>query len=61
MSRLRKENPRYNVISMRISEEERRHLEEILIKSRTNVSHFMRDAMRHFAALYEQNEKQQAA
>ncbi|HEY4743479.1 MAG TPA: hypothetical protein VIH45_02390 [Desulfuromonadaceae bacterium] len=62
MSRLRKENPRYNVISMRISEEERRHLEAILIRSRTNVSHFMRDAMRHFTALYEQGEqKRQAA
>jgi|GEM_PF-1978665 len=53
MARLRKENPRYNVISMRISEEERKHLDDILIKTHTNVSHFMRDAMNYFASIHE--------
>ena len=59
MARPRKENPRYTVISMRISEEERKHLEDLLTESRTSVSHFMRDAMRHFAALHEQREEQE--
>ncbi len=60
MARIRKENPRYNVISLRISEEERKHLDDILLKSHTNVSHFMRDAMNYFTAHYEvgdQNKK----
>ncbi len=61
MARLRKKNPRYNVISMRISEEERKHLEEILGKSRTSVSRFMRDAMMHFTALHEQGGREQQA
>ena len=61
MARPRKENPRYTVISMRISEEERRRLEEILIKSRSNVSRFMRDAIQHFTALHEQDEQGQRA
>ena len=48
-------------ISMRISEEERKHLEEILGKSRTSVSRFMRDAMMHFTALHEQGGREQQA
>ena len=57
MGRLRKENPRYTVISLRISEEEHQHLKELLVKTSKSVSHFMRDALRHFAAHHEQGEQ----
>lgn len=48
-----KENPRYNVISMRISEEERRQLETIMKKSHKSVSHIMREAVEYFAVNHE--------
>lgn len=44
MGRMR-ENPRYNVISMRISDEERETLEMIMNATRKNVSDIMREAM----------------
>jgi predicted transcriptional regulator len=44
MGRMR-ENPRYNVISMRISDEEREALEEIMKSSHKSVSDLMREAM----------------
>jgi hypothetical protein len=44
MGRMR-ENPRYNVISMRISDEERDTLQEIMQHSHKSVSDIMREAM----------------
>lgn len=48
-----KENPRYNVVSMRISEEERRHLEEVMKTTNKNVSYIMREAIEYFTAQLE--------
>jgi len=50
-----KENPRYNVISLRISEEERRELEHLMKKTHKNISHIMREAIEFFAAHHEQH------
>jgi predicted DNA-binding protein len=44
MGRMR-ENPRYNVISMRISDEERNTLEYLMDTTHKSVSDIMRDAM----------------
>ncbi len=44
MGRMR-ENPRYNVISMRISDEERETLQVIMEHSHKSVSDIMREAM----------------
>jgi hypothetical protein len=44
MGRMR-ENPRYNVISMRISDEERDTLEQIMSTTHKSVSDIMREAM----------------
>lgn len=44
MGRMR-ENPKYNVISMRISDEEREMLEQIMLTTNKSVSDIMRDAM----------------
>ena len=44
MGRMR-ENPRYNVISMRISDEEREMLEDIMESTHKSVSDIMREAM----------------
>lgn len=44
MGRMR-ENPRYNVISMRISDEEREQLELLMDKTHKSVSDIMREAM----------------
>lgn len=40
-----KENPRYNVISMRVSDEERIQLESLVRYTRKSVSELMREAM----------------
>lgn len=42
-----RENPRYNVISMRISDEERDHLENIMEKTHLSISDIMREAMEY--------------
>ena len=47
-----KANPRYNVISMRISEEEHEHLKQITVSSNRSVSDIMREAIRRFATGY---------
>lgn len=47
MGRMR-ENPRYNVISMRISDEERETLQQIMDATNKSVSDIMRDAMALF-------------
>jgi predicted transcriptional regulator len=44
MGRMR-ENPRYNVISMRISDEERETLQEMMQSTQKSVSDIMREAM----------------
>lgn len=44
MGRMR-EHPRYNVISMRVSDEERAILEEIMQTTNKSVSQIMREAM----------------
>ena len=44
MGRMR-ENPRYNVISIRISDAERETLEQIMSTTRKSVSDIMREAM----------------
>ena len=55
MGRMR-ENPRYNVISMRVSDEERDHLENLMKTTHKSVSVIMREAMEYFSAHYDQNE-----
>ncbi len=47
MGRMR-ENPRYNVISMRISDDERDTLELIMNETHMSVSEVMREAMNIF-------------
>lgn len=47
MGRMR-ENPRYNVVSMRISDEEREILQEIMDTTHKSVSDIMREAMTLF-------------
>lgn len=53
MGRMR-ENPRYNVISMRISDEERIHLESLMDKTHKSVSDVMCEAMEYFTSQYDQ-------
>jgi predicted DNA-binding protein len=52
MGRMR-ENPRYNVISMRVSDEERDLLENLMKTTHKSVSDIMREAMGYFSAHYE--------
>jgi predicted transcriptional regulator len=40
-----RENPRYNVVSMRISDDERATLDEIMYITNKSVSQLMREAM----------------
>lgn len=54
MGRMR-ENPRYNVISMRVSDEERDHLENLMKTTQKSVSDIMREAMGYFTAHHEQD------
>jgi len=49
MGRMR-ENPRYNVISMRISDAEREQLEHLVRRTRKSVSDIMREAMINLTA-----------
>jgi len=63
MGRMR-ENPRYNVISMRISDEERDRLQQIMEATQMSVSDIMREAMEIFAGQMlksEQSSQQKAA
>ncbi|HWI41611.1 MAG TPA: ribbon-helix-helix protein, CopG family [Verrucomicrobiae bacterium] len=56
------ENPRYNVISMRISDEEREILQEIMSVTHKSVSDIMREAMDLFRTqVIKQNMPRQAA
>lgn len=54
MGRMR-ENPRYNVISMRVSDEERDHLENLMKTTHKSISDIMREAMEYFSAHHEQD------
>jgi predicted DNA-binding protein len=55
MGRMR-ENPRYNVISMRVSDQERDHLENLMKTTHKSISDIMREAMGYFSAHHEQDE-----
>jgi ribbon-helix-helix CopG family protein len=58
MGRMR-ENPRYNVISMRISDEEKDTLEQIIKATHKSVSDIMRDAMELLKARLTPSERNQ--
>ncbi len=45
-----KENPRYNVISMRINKEERNQLEKLMKQTHMSISNIMREAIDIFVA-----------
>ncbi|AJE02009.1 ribbon-helix-helix protein, CopG family [Geobacter pickeringii] len=55
MGRMR-ENPRYNVISMRVSDEERERLQQIMETTHMSVSDIMREAMDLFTVKLEQSQ-----
>jgi predicted transcriptional regulator len=40
-----KENTKYNVVSMRVSDEEKLALEEMMLRSRKSISGLMREAI----------------
>jgi hypothetical protein len=42
-----KENPRYNVISLRLSDEEMEFLQKITRRNKKGISEFVREALRH--------------
>lgn len=48
-----KENPRYNVISLRISDVERKELEQLMERTHKSISHVMREAIEYFATHHE--------
>lgn len=60
MGRMR-ENPKYNVISMRISDEERETLEQLMTVTQKSVSDIMRDAMELLKKRVVQPQMNQAA
>jgi hypothetical protein len=47
-----RENPRYNIVSMRISEEEREYLKKVMVRTNKSVSDIMREALRVIALRY---------
>jgi predicted DNA-binding protein len=58
------ENPRYNVISMRISDEERETLQNLITTTNKSVSDIMREAMdlfKHQLASRQQEMNKKAA
>lgn len=54
-------NPRYNIVSLRISEEERRHLESLAKKTHKSISDIMREAIESFSANHENEEQTRKA
>jgi predicted DNA-binding protein len=56
-----RENPRYNVISMRVSDEEREQLENLVRRTHKSVSDIMREAMEVFTLQLERQELRKAA
>jgi predicted transcriptional regulator len=55
-----RENPRYNVVSMRISDDERKHLESLVQHTHKSVSDIMREAMNVIAIQFERQKYQNA-
>ncbi len=51
----RKEHPRYHVISLRISDEDKTALEELTRCSCQTVSHLMREAMQQYVPMAANN------
>jgi len=53
-----KEHPRYNVVSIRVSDDEKAFLDELSRRDRTNITNLMREAIRsyipHLVRLQEQ-------
>lgn len=43
-----KEHPRYNVVSIRVSDEEKALLDEMTRRDRTNITNLMRAAIRNY-------------
>ncbi len=60
MGRMR-ENPRYNVISMRISDDEREQLESLVRRTHKSVSDIMREAMVALTMQLDQRDYRKAA
>lgn len=60
MGRMR-ENPRYNVISMRISDTEREQLESLVRTTHKSVSDIMREAMTNISMQFQQHNMRKAA
>lgn len=60
MGRMR-ENPRYNVISMRVSDSEREQLEHLVRHTRKSVSDIMREAMLNLTIQLDHQEIRRAA
>jgi predicted DNA-binding protein len=56
-----RENPRYNVISMRVSDEEREQLESLVRQTHKSVSDIMREAMEVFTLQLERQDLRKAA
>jgi predicted DNA-binding protein len=56
-----RENPRYNVISMRVSDEEREQLENLVRRTQKSVSDIMREAMEVITLQLERQELSKAA
>lgn len=52
-----KENPRYNVVSLRLSDEEKAELDAVTRLTRRSVSSIIRDALVQYALLREQVRK----
>lgn len=60
MGRMR-ENPRYNVISMRISDEEKASLETLVHETNLTISDIMREAMNLYRSHIESLQVKRAA
>jgi len=52
-----KENPRYNVVSLRLSDEEKAELDAVTRLTRKSISTIMRDALEQYALRREQVRK----
>lgn len=48
-----KECPKYNVISIRVSDEEKAYLDELTKRDRTTISNLMREAMHRLYPIYD--------
>jgi predicted transcriptional regulator len=49
MANTHKDNPRYNVVSLRVTDEEKAALEEVTLRTRKSISKVMREAMMIYA------------